>query len=266
MGMTLHLMFHRVTTNEHCETSMVASLNAKQAMKLVQQQGLLQPKQGRSQEVPATEAQRTPTVQLVMNVPSQAASSHSMGGAQAMSLDFDEDPDDENSFHESSRHIMMQCCPIKKCLDPMWQTTKWLEASEGNLGEEDITWWPLLLLLTDGCNTATKELAKHLMTMWRWMPKVSTMPLCPPAPTVLNIRQFLDECPKEGDHTPWLLAYVHVLQHMGEAIDRRVWHPSGVCFTLQISPLVDAFIEETGVELMEADIASCWGQPLEEVL
>ena len=148
----------------------------------------------------------------------------------------------------------------------MWQATKWLEASGGNLGKEDITWWLLLLLLTDRSNAATKELAKHLVAMWRWMVQVSTTPLCPSAPTVLNIRQFLNECPKEGDCTPWLLAYAHALQCMGEAADGRMWCPSGVHFTPHISPLVDAFIKETGAELIEADIASCWGQPLEEVL
>ena len=53
---------------------------------------------------------------------------------------------------------------------------------------------------------------------------------------------------------------------MGEATDRRTWWPSGVHFTQQISLLVDVFIQETGAELVEADIVSCWGQPLEEVL
>ena len=105
------------------------------------------------------------------------------------------------------------------------------------------------------------------MAVWRWTAKVSTMPLCPPAPTVLNIEQFLDECQKEGDHTPWLLAYARTLQCVGKTTDGRMWHPSGVHFTPpQISLLVDAFIEETGAELMEAYIASCWVQPLEEVL
>ena len=148
----------------------------------------------------------------------------------------------------------------------MWQATKWLEASGGNLGKEDITWWPLLLPLTDGSNMAAKELTKHLVAMWRWMVQVSTIPLCPPAPTVLNIKQFLNEHPKEGDHTPWLLAYARALQHVGEVTNGRMWRRSGVHFTPYISPLVDAFTEETGVELIEADIASCWGQPLEKVL
>ena len=107
MGTTLHLIFRGATNKEHCEPSMVASLNAKQATKLVQQQGLPRPKQRRSRATPTTETQRTPTVQSVVNVLLQAASSYSMGGVQATSLDFDEDTDDENSFHESSRCIMM---------------------------------------------------------------------------------------------------------------------------------------------------------------
>ena len=101
--------------------------------------------------------------------------------------------------------------------------------------------------------------------MWRWVKKVSNTPICPPAPTVLNRGQFLNECPKEGDRMPWLLAYACMLKNMGEAADGRMWWPSGVCFIPQISLLVDVFIQETGAELVEADIASCWGQPLEEV-
>ena len=152
------------------------------------------------------------------------------------------------------------------CLDPLWQTMTWLEAFRDSLGEEDITWWLLVVPLTDGVTVAAKELAKCLISAWRWMAKVSTTPLCPPAPTMLNIGQFFEGCPREGDHTPWFLAYVHALQHEGEATEGRTWHPSGVGFTLQIYPLVDAFVEETGVELIELDIASCWGQQPEEVL
>ena len=136
------------------------------------------------------------------------------------------------------------------------QTTKWLQACEESLDEEEISWWPLLLLLTDGSDTATRELAKWLLAVWRWVKKVSNTPTCPPASTVHNIEQFLNDCPKEGDHTPWLLAYAHVLQCMGEATDGRMWQPSGVHFTPQISLLVAVFIQETGVELVQADIAS----------
>ena len=82
---------------------------------------------------------------------------------------------------------------------------------------------------------------------------------------MLNIGQFLDKKPKEGDHTPWLLAYTHALQHMGEAADGRMCCTSGMCFTPQISQLVDAFIKEMGAELIELNITSCWSQPLVEV-
>ena len=82
---------------------------------------------------------------------------------------------------------------------------------------------------------------------------------------MLNIGQFLDEEPEEGDRTPWLLVYTSTLQCMGEAAEGRTWCPMGMCFTPQVSPLVDAFIEEMGVELTELGIAACWGQLVAEV-
>ena len=94
----------------------------------------------------------------------------------------------------------------------------------------------------------------------RWL-----LPIFPPALTMLNIGQFLDRKPKEGDCTPWLLADAHALQHIVEAANGRMWHPSGVHFTLQISPLVDNFIKETGAEFVELNITSCWGQPPVEI-
>ena len=188
-----------------------------------------------------------------------------MWGVQAAALNFNTDTDEEEVFHESNRCIMVWCSPVKRYLDPMWQTTKWLQDCEESLDEEEISWWPLLLLLSDGSDMATRELAKWLLAMWKWVKKASNTPTCPPAPTVLNIGQFLNECPKEGDHTPWFLAYAHALQDMGEATDGRMLWPSGVHFTPQISLLVDVFIQETGAKLIEADIASCWGQPVEEV-
>ena len=77
-------------------------------------------------------------VQSVVNVPPQAASSHSTGGVQAMSLNFDVDMDEEEAFHESDRCIMMQCSPVKRHLDTMWHTTKWLQACEESLDKEEI--------------------------------------------------------------------------------------------------------------------------------
>ena len=196
----------------------------------MQQQGLLQPGKRRPQNTPVA-ATWTPTIQLVVNVPSQAVSSHSMGGVQAASTDYKEDSNRESPFHETSRCIMMRSSPVGTRLDPLWQTMTWLEACRDSRVEEDIAWWPLVMPLTDWGTTVTKELTKCLISAWRWMAKVSTMPLCPPAPTMLNIGQLLKGCPREGDRTPWLLAYVHTLQHMGEATEGRTWCPSGVHFT-----------------------------------
>ena len=36
-------------------------------------------------------------------------------------------------------------------------------------------------------------------------------------------------------------------------------------FTLQISSLVDAFVDETRAELEEAKVALCWNEPLWEI-
>ena len=157
----------------------------------------------------------------VVNVLPQAISSYSMGRVQAVSLNYKEDSDSESPFHETSRCILMRSSPVGTHLDPLWQTMTWLEACRDSLKEEDIMWWLLVIPLTDGGTVAAKELAKCLISAWRWMAKVSTMPLCPPSPTMLNIGQFLEGCPREGDRTPWLLAYAHALQHMGEAGEGR---------------------------------------------
>ena len=62
------------------------------------------------------------------------------------------------------------------------------------------------------------------------------------------------------DCTAWMLAYAQALQHVVDAVEGRRWHPSGMHFSVQVSPLVDTFIIETSMELMEIEIASCWSQ------
>ena len=91
---------------------------------------------------------------------------------------------------------------------------------------------------------------------------MSESPVCPPTPTVLNIGQFLNEdlTGHGWSQQKWLLAYACMLQHMGKATDWRTWRPNRKCFTPQISMLVYAFLEATGAEMVEADVAHCWGQ------
>ena len=45
---------------------------------------------------------------------------------------------------------------------------------------------------------------------------------------------------------------------MAEAMEGRRWCLIGIHFTLEVSPLIDAFIVETEVELMEIGITTCW--------
>ena len=137
----------------------------------------------------------TSTAKSVVNVPPQAASSHSVGGVPATPLDHNEE--EEESFYQFHHHRMMRCSPISWHIDPMWQTTKWLQTCEEGLDDEEISWWPLVNPLTDGSNVAVKDLTSWLMATWRWVGKVSKTPICPPSLTVLSIGQFLDKNAEE---------------------------------------------------------------------
>ena len=61
------------------------------------------------------------------------------------------------------------------------------------------------------------------------------------------------------------VAYANAFQCMGEAADGRTWRPNGKCFTQQISILVDAFLEVTNMEAVEAGVACCWSEPPQTV-
>ena len=183
-----------------------------------------------------------------------------------MVLDHAADSDGESLFPKTSQCHVMKGSPKKVQPDPMWEGIKWFEEHVETLRDDDVQWWPLVVPLTDEGVPGTRELTKCFLAAWQWVTEVATTKFCLPATAVLNIGQFLDEELMGGDPMPWLLAYAHALQHMGEATGGRMWHPMGMCFTLQVCPLVDAFIEETGVELTELRITSCWGQLAMEAL
>ena len=195
-------------------------------------------------------------MQSKVTIPPHAMSSHSMGGAQATALDYAADSNGESPIPKVSWHRVMRSSPKKVWPDPMWEVTKWWEACVETPG------WLLVAPLMNAGIPGTRELTKHFLAMWQWMVEVAATNFCLPTPSMLNIGQFLDE---EGDHMPWLLAYTCALQHMGEVTEGRMWCPMGMRFTLQVSPLVDAFIKEIGAELTELGIASCWGQLAVEV-
>ena len=150
----------------------------------------------------------------------------------------------------------------------MWQTMRWLQDCEVGLDDEELSWWPLVSPLTDGSDDATKELTWWLMAAWKWVGAVLESPICLPTSTILNIGQFHDkDLTGHGwSMQQWLLAYAPALQYIEEAADGRTCRPNGRHFTPQISLLVDAFLEMTNAEVMEADVMHCWRKPPKTIL
>ena len=110
-------------------------------------------------------------------------------------------------------------------------------------------------------------LAQWLMAAWRWAVTVSPPPTCLPAPTVLNIGQFLDEdtTGHEWNVQEWLEAYTRVLQHVGEAAEGRHWRPKGEGFVPKVSLLVEAFISMTAARGAKNFAVSCGSNPTGDV-
>ena len=89
------------------------------------------------------------------------------------------------------------------------------------------------------------SLAKHLVAAWRWNIKVRCNDDCPPAPSVLNIGQFItDEEAAVGMGKPhWFMAYSHALQQVGEVACGRKWEwPRRDALEIKAFPLVHAFL------------------------
>ena len=95
-----------------------------------------------------------------------------------------------------------------------------------------------------------------------WTKQFQGPGLCPPAPSLLNIPQFLDEVP-DHEHTEeeWLLAHARVLQHV--AYRGCKWiniYPHPMVHT---ADLVEAFMMATEVWHEARDVAQCWGKHLD---
>ena len=78
----------------------------------------------------------------------------------------------------------------------------------------------------------------------------------------LNIGQFMtrEEVLEGIDNSLWFAAYSHALQWVGEAVHRQRWEwPVGKM--PEVSPLVHAFWEETGIQLAVSCVKLCWELP-----
>ena len=142
-------------------------------------------------------------------------------------------------------------------INPHWRATCWLQVTVQGIAEEEVPWYGLVIPLTSGAEGAALSLAKHLLAVWRWSIKVQGEDVCPPAPTVLNIGQFMTkEEVAEGMGEPhWFMAYSHTLQRVGKAAHGWKWEwPAREALEVKVSPLVRAFWEETSADLTMACI------------
>ena len=84
----------------------------------------------------------------------------------------------------------------------------------------------------------------------------------PPAPLIFHLGQFLDDL---EDHVwtekQWLLAYAHMLQHTAEAHDSCCWLNQPPWLSIQLAAVAEAFMDETGVDHLEAKVTNCWRVP-----
>ena len=129
------------------------------------------------------------------------------------------------------------------------------------IAEEEVPWYELVLLLMSGAEGTTLSLAKHLLAAWRWSIKARGEDVCPPTPTVLNIRQFMieGEVAESVGEPHWFVAYSHALQRVGKAACGWKWvWPMREALEVKVSPLVHTFWEETGTDLTVASIKLCW--------
>ena len=146
-------------------------------------------------------------------------------------------------------------------INPTQRPTCWLQLVVQGISDDEVPWYELVIPLTAGTKGAALLLAKCLLTGWRWSIKVLGQNICLPAPTALNIGQFMTkEEVVEGMGQPhWFVAYSHALQQVGEAAHGWKWEwPAGKTMEVGVSPLLHAFWEETGTDLTVACIKLCW--------
>ena len=110
-------------------------------------------------------------------------------------------------------------------VDPTWRTTRWLQLAVQGISDDEVPWYEYVALLKMGAKGTALSLAKHRLTIWRWSVRVQGWDICPPAPTVLNIGQFMmwDEVQGDMDNLLWFEAYSHALQRVGEAVHGQRW-------------------------------------------
>ena len=130
-----------------------------------------------SRATPPSGTSRTPALQSTVNVLPRTASSHSVQGAAAASLNHCSNEEEDGLIHQFHTHRVQLVSPRKEAeappcqgvhssptkdsqIDPLWRTTKWLKKCKGEYEDDALIWWPLICPLTDGSDMAALGLAK----------------------------------------------------------------------------------------------------------
>ena len=110
-------------------------------------------------------------------------------------------------------------------IDPHWRAMWWLQVAIQGITNEEVPWHELVAPLTSGVEGMAMSLAKHLVAAWWWNIRVQGEGECPPAPSILNIGQFImDEEVAGGVGEPhWFVPYSCTLQENGSGQGGKPW-------------------------------------------
>ena len=139
-------------------------------------------------------------------------------------------------------------------LDLEVDARKWMKEHQHSYTDMQLNFWLLLRPLTDG----GKE--SRLLSMWHWASALD-LPICPPAPSSLNIGHWLWEDPKVDERQRWIEAYACSLQHIAEASVGWFWTTEGRTMTPEVSNLVEMFMTMTGMRVSPHLVRECWPSP-----
>ena len=146
-------------------------------------------------------------------------------------------------------------------INPHWRAMCWLQVAVQGIMDEEVLWYEFITSLTSGVEGVALSLAKHLVVAWWWNIKVHREDDHPPAPSILNIGQFITNEEMAGGmgEPHWFVAYSYTLQQVGKVACGRKWEwPRREALEIKASLLMRAFWHETGVDLTVASVKLCW--------
>lgn len=125
-----------------------------------------------------------------------------------------EDPRVSQGCHKSAKHN--QAIGGQSDLQPERDVLKWMKEWQCSYTNEQLSFWTLLHPLMDGGETSSQHLACWLLSVWHWSLALDP-PVCPPAPSQLNIGCWIREDCNVSEHQKWIEAYTCALQRLAEA-------------------------------------------------